>query len=61
MADDYFTVRELLDLPRNERLTECSRCGEYQHDVVQLRAIGSQVALCATCLRRLARLASKQP
>jgi len=44
MTSDYFSVRELLGLDPRDRLGECSRCGEYQPDAVQLRVIGHQVA-----------------
>ena len=58
MTSDYFSVRELLDLDPHDRLGECSRCGEYQPDAVQLRVIGHQVALCAGCLELLVALAT---
>lgn len=46
-------VAELLGLPSSQCLAECSRCGESQFPLLQLRVIYHQVALCRTCLRRL--------
>ena len=41
-------VRELLDLPPTERLGDCARCGDEpgSANLLQLRVIGHQVALC---------------
>ena len=59
MTNDYFSVREMLDLPLTDRLGECSRCGEPQPtgEMVQLRVIGHHVALCRSCLNLLTALA----
>jgi hypothetical protein len=51
----YTTVRILADLPIQERLMECTRCFNFARELVQLGVVGHQVALCAPCLRTLAR------
>jgi hypothetical protein len=62
-SSDSFSVRELPDLPANERLGECARCGDEpgSERLVQLRAIGHHVALCGRCLYRLAELVEPTP
>jgi hypothetical protein len=57
MSDSLPAVRELLGLPRNQRLMECCRCGHMALTLLQLQVIGHQVALCSVCLHALLQLA----
>lgn len=52
------SVREMLNLPANERRGDCDRCDAEpgSDNLVQLRAIGHHLALCGPCLRSLADL-----
>jgi hypothetical protein len=58
-----FSVRELLNLPPNERLGDCARCGDEPASahLVQLRVIGHHVALCGRCPHHLTQLVEPTP
>ena len=60
---DYMSVREILNLPANERRGDCDRCGAEtgSENLVQLRVIGHHVALCGRCLRQLTDLVAPTP
>lgn len=59
-GEPYIGVELLHNLPIQERLMTCTMCGTDTLRTLQLRVIGHQIALCVSCVQRLAAAADRR-